>query len=424
MKDEPPAFRKTELFNTRAPITRANRCSQSAVFLFFILVFAVVLAAHAIADPVAENAATDLSDRARAQAAVDALQNWYVQDTGLYRTTGWWNSANAITALANFSRVEGTTKYLPVFANTLRSAPSSSDGGRGFLNNYYDDEGWWALAWIDVYDLTGDPAYLRMAEEIFSDMQLGWDTTTCGGGVWWSKKTREKNAIENELFLSVAVSLANRAPDAASRQADLAWARKEWTWFLNSGMINSSNLINDGLNSSDPAHCKNNGKNTWTYNQGVILGGLVELDKAAPDPGLKKLATAIALSAIEHLTDDHGILHETSDAHTGGDVPQFKGIFVRNLMTLDGVSPDCRFEIFIQANARGVWDNDRDSSNRFGFWWTGPFDRADAARQSSALDLLIAAETVDASRGRRLNESHGDSKSIQCGLPGSERPSR
>lgn len=232
--------------------------------------------------------------------------------------------------------------------------------------------------------------------------------------MWWSKKTREKNAIENELFLSVAASLANRTPDAARGRVDLAWARKEWAWFSNSGMINQSRLINDGLDASDRLHCRNNGKNTWTYNQGVIIGGLVELDKAAPDPGLKKLAMAIANSAIEHLTDDQGILHETSDAHTGGDVPQFKGIFVRNLMILDSASPDCRFETFIQANARSAWENDRDASNHFGFWWTGPLDQADAARQSSALDLLIAAEAVDASRQRRSNESHGDSKIAPC----------
>jgi predicted alpha-1,6-mannanase (GH76 family) len=173
-------------------------------------------------------------------------------------------------------------------------------------------------------------------------------------------------------------------------------------------------LINDGLDASDRLRCRNNGKNTWTYNQGVILGGLVELDKAAPDRGLKKLAAAIAHSAIEHLTDNQGILHETSDAHTGGDVPQFKGIFVRNLMILDSASPDCRFDTFIQANARSAWENDRDASNHLGFWWRGPFDLADAGRQTSALDLLIGAEALEASRQGGANASHGISNAVPC----------
>lgn len=343
----------------------------------------------------ADGAATDLSDRAEAQSAVDALQRWYVPDTGLYRSTGWWNSANAITALANFSRITHSRKYLHVFANTLRAAQKKPDGAPGFINDYYDDEGWWALAWIDVYDLTGDRKYLRMAGSIFSNMKKGWDRDTCGGGVWWSKKTREKNAIENELFLAVAAALANRESDAAIRGDALSWAEKEWTWFSGSGMINGDHLVNDGLNSSDPRHCVNNGRNTWTYNQGVILGALVELNRAAPEPTLIQTAHEIAIAAISHLTDDSGVLRENSNAHTGGDVPQFKGIFVRNLMVFDQATPDLRFQAFVDVNARSVWDHDRDPANHFGFWWVGPLDQADAARESSALDLFVAAEAMN-----------------------------
>ena len=61
------------------------------------------------------------ADSAHAQAAVAALQQWYVPQDGLYWTTGWWNAANAITALANYSRVSHSTEYLPVFANTLHA---------------------------------------------------------------------------------------------------------------------------------------------------------------------------------------------------------------------------------------------------------------------------------------------------------------
>jgi len=413
MKDALPAFCESGLSIRLTAMRLAAVDLRSLRLTWLILLFVLVggaLSTHAFTTPAESNIASNSSDRARAQAALNALQSWYVLNSGLYRTTGWWNSANAITALANFSRVNHSMHYLPLFENTLHAAQASPDGAPGFLNSYYDDEGWWALAWIDVYDLTRNPAYLRMADSIFSDMQLGWDANTCGGGVWWSKKTKEKNAIENELFLAVAASLANRNPDAAKRRDDLTWAHKELVWFLSSGMINGSHLVNDGLDSSDRSHCKNNGGNTWSYNQGVILGGLVELDKASPDPELERLAASIALSAIEHLTDHKGILRETSDVHSGGDVPQFKGIFVRNLMILDNVSPDHRFETFIRANAHSVWSNDRDKSNHFGFWWAGPFDLADASRQSAVLDLLIAAEAIDADQQNRTGASQSDIK--------------
>jgi predicted alpha-1,6-mannanase (GH76 family) len=338
--------------------------------------------------------------RAHAHTAVNVLQQWYTPANGLYRTTGWWNSANAITALANYSRMTHSKKYLPIFANTLHAAQTAHDGFHGFINDYYDDEGWWALAWIDVYDLTGKAEYLQAASSIFDDMQKGWDTETCGGGVWWSKKSREKNAIENELFLAVAASLANRSSAPEQREKYLGWAQKEWTWFHDSGMINGEHLINDGLNISDPAHCTNNGRNAWTYNQGVILGALVELNKAAPDPTLTETASSIALSAIEHLSDAQGVLHELNKAHTGGDVPQFKGIFSRNLMLLNSAFPNDRYQAFASTNAESIWNKDRDAANHLGFWWAGPFDLADASRQSSALDGLVAAGVLNSRQHR------------------------
>jgi len=338
--------------------------------------------------------------RAHAHTAVNVLQQWYTPENGLYRTTGWWNSANAITALANYSRMTHSKKYLPIFANTLHAAQTAHNGFHGFINDYYDDEGWWALAWIDVYDLTGKVEYLQAASSIFDDMQKGWETNTCGGGVWWSKKSRNKNAIENELFLAVAASLANRSSAPEQREKYLGWAQKEWTWFRDSGMINGEHLINDGLNISDPAHCTNNGGNTWTYNQGVILGALVELNKAAPDPTLTETASSIALSAIEHLSDAQGVLHELNHAHTGGDVPQFKGIFSRNLMLLNSAFPNDRYQAFAATNAESIWTKDRDAANHLGFWWAGPLDQADASRQSSALDALVAAGVLNSKKHR------------------------
>ena len=52
---------------------------------------------------------------------------------------------------------------------------------RNYINDYYDDEGWWILAWIEAYELTKDDKYLKMARITFADMATGWDEV-CGGG--------------------------------------------------------------------------------------------------------------------------------------------------------------------------------------------------------------------------------------------------
>ena len=330
-----------------------------------------------------------------AKTAVATLQTWYSQSSGLYASpTGWWNAANSITVLANYARVTGDTTYNSAIANTFTAAQKSHPN---FINNYYDDQQWWALAWVDAYDLTGNASYLSMAETVFGNVEAnGWDTSVCGGGVWWSTANTYKNAIPNELFLTLAAELANRTTGTAS-SGYLGWAQKEWAWFKASGMINSQNLVNDGLDSTNPAACTNNGKTTWTYNQGVILGGLVELYRADKDTSLLPQAEAIASAAISHLSVD-GILAEPGNL-TGGDGPQFKGIFMRNLMklyqALPGTSEQAgQYRSFAEANAQSIWTNDRNAGNQLGGIWQGPFDSADATRQTSALDALIAADAM------------------------------
>jgi hypothetical protein len=49
------------------------------------------------------------------------------------------------------------------------------------------------------------------------------------------------------------------------------------------------------------------------------------------------------------------------------------------------------YRTFILGNALSLWDNNRNAGDEFGLHWSGPFDRADAGRQSSALDCLNAA---------------------------------
>lgn len=329
----------------------------------------------------------------RASDGIQTLQSWYDPSTGLYKTTGWWNSANAMTVLVDYARTSKTSQYNTVLANTFTAAQKTYPN---FVNKFYDDEGWWALAWIDAYDLTGDQQYLTMAKSIFADMTTGWDDT-CSGGIWWNKDRHYKNAIANELFLSVAAHLANR--DASNGTQYLDWANKEWKWFAHSGMINATGLINDGLTISNgqasSTSCVNNGGTTWSYNQGVVLGGLSELSKLDSDPTLLQTARRIATAAVTNLVDHNGVLHDPCEPNCGADGVQFKGIFARNLTALYAVDPQPAYISFIDTNADSIWDHSQGPQFQFDQVWSGPFTSSNAGSQSSALDAIVGAAAVE-----------------------------
>jgi predicted alpha-1,6-mannanase (GH76 family) len=320
-----------------------------------------------------------------ASAGMNALHRFYNPATGLWDSTGWWNSANALETTMDYSSLVATNTYRHTIANTFEKNKNSK-----FLNPWlYDDEGWWALTWIKAYDLTGETRYLDMAKSIFRDMTEGWDST-CGGGMWWHKRRQYKNAIVNELFLVIAARLHQRTSGDRERRTYLDWAKREWAWFKRSGLINRERLINDGLN----GQCRNNGQTTWTYNQGVILSGLVDLARSTGDKSLLREAEAIADAAIRKLAPK-GILRDACEPNCGEDGAQFKGIFIRNLAYLYQVNRNPRYKTFIVNNARSVWHQNRNTDHQFGLTWTGPFDSADASRQSSAMDAINAALKVN-----------------------------
>ena len=328
--------------------------------------------------------------RARAGEAARALQRWYNPRTGLWKTTGWWNCANVLTAVIQYSQRTGERRYRYVIETTFGRAQRVNPG---FSNEYYDDDGWWALAWIAAFDLTGEVRYLDLARKLFAGMAAGWDEV-CGGGLWWTRGKTYKNAIPNELFLLIAGRLHQRTTGPGSRGSGyLNWALREWHWFRASGLIGPAGLVNDGLT----ADCANNGGTAWTYNQGVIIGGLAVLHEITGEGAYLRQAEAIAAAALRDLTVPPGILAEPGErrhAGRGGDQAQFKGIFVRNLYVLYRHSPRAEYRDFILANATSLWRNSRNRRNQLGLAWNGPFDRADAARQGSALDALNAAVGV------------------------------
>jgi hypothetical protein len=85
-------------------------------------------------------------------------------------------------AVAAFA--SGAERY---FDASLRPVPGFAPypHDRGQVRAWFDDNGWWGLAFMDAYRATGTARYLRDAERAFAFIAAGgWDPR--GGGLWWN----------------------------------------------------------------------------------------------------------------------------------------------------------------------------------------------------------------------------------------------
>ncbi|MEU5517007.1 glycoside hydrolase family 76 protein [Streptomyces griseoaurantiacus] len=339
----------------------------------------------------------------RARAAADALMASYHVNEGWWRSS-WWNSAVALTAVVDFSRRTGDHEYDWAVARTFEqnrgvfpAGGRSSDPIEGhFISRAVDDAGWWAIAWLDAYDLTHERRYLDEAVTIASYLHTFWDTGTCGGGIYWNRERTYKNAVTNGLYLWITAALHQRLP------GDTLWGSRASTaadWYLGSGLIDSSSLVNDGLTDA----CANNGQTVWSYNQGLAIGAFTQMWRSTGEARYLSTARRLADAALSssRLTRE-GVLTEVCDTGTStcdDNQKQFKGVFVRHLADLADATRSAAYRSYLRTQADSIWTADRDPLNRLGQRWAGGTPNTpggtnvqDWRTQASALEALTAAD--------------------------------
>jgi predicted alpha-1,6-mannanase (GH76 family) len=238
--------------------------------------------------------------------------------------------------------------------------------GNTFLNEYYDDMLWNALAMLRVYDATKDKKWLDETVTLWEDIKTAWNDTLGGGMAWQKGQRYYKNTPVN----GPAIILAARLYQRLKRPDDLDWAKKVYAWQKKVLVDSKTGLVYDGINQD------NDGKlnTTWkfTYCQGVWIGGTLELYRITNDPAYLADATKTAdLSITDPTLTTNGLMRDEGK----GDGGLFKGVLVRYLTQLI-LEPDLsrpqqvRYAAFLKHNAETLWQQGTDRPHfTFGTFW-------------------------------------------------------
>ncbi|KAK1781697.1 glycoside hydrolase family 76 protein [Copromyces sp. CBS 386.78] len=354
----------------------------------FLQILAGLAGLVSLVNPI--QASTVVDPKIAAKAAIDSMNNaFYNPSEGRWSPDiAWWISGTALQAVLDYMQMTGSRDYLDqaryIVDKQKAPLPGWPQGGGNFRADSTDDTAWWALAMLRMFDLTGDKQYLSIAMQDEQYIWNYWTDTECGGGIYVDIRAMTyKNAIANALYIKLAAGLHLRTGDSHY----LARALKSHQWFEESGMINAEGLVNDGL-TQDKTNgvCFNNEGPTWSYLQGALIGGLVELFRTT-------LANAVIFSpqltpSSTWVLTDYAC--EGTAAGCNFDQQSFKGIFARNLGELDAQLVARPYRAYLEHNADLAYQKARNADDTYGTSWAGPYDGSSLAKQQSAASLWVA----------------------------------
>jgi len=271
-------------------------------------------------DPVTFNYA-QAADSAQVSLYKDffSSENYFNQNNEGHTGFNYWWNAHALDVLVDGYLRTGNTIYKPRMDSLLKGMYRKN--GNKWLNNFYDDMEWLALASLRAYQATQDIKFKDLTEELWGYIKVGW-TEVHGGGIMWEKNSpTSKNACSNGPALILAVRLYKLNGNAA----DLDWARRIYNWQRTVLVESARGIVWDGVGNYNEAM-------VLTYNQGTWIGGALELYSVTNAP--QQLHDAVRLA--NYVVNDRGKFSPGGilKGENTGDGGLFKGIFIRYLTQL------------------------------------------------------------------------------------------
>jgi Glycosyl hydrolase family 76 len=292
----------------------------------------------------------------------DARSHWYVErlgDRARYPLATIWDSVplfesldaiaiaqpNAANrrALARFAA--GAERY---FNRGLRPLPGYSPypGDRtAGTRTWFDDNGWWGLAFFNAYRATGVTRYLADARRALAFIAAaGWDAQG-GGGIWWNTAHQYKAGEA----LASATLLATLLYEQTGSAFDLGQARKFLTWANGAGFSAADDLYAGSNLDATPID----------YIESPLIyaqAALCQRTSAATDCGRVSRLTDSALRRFGTLLDFS---------------PQYDAIYLQWMLALYGLNHDPALYTLALGNARDAELRARDGRGLYLHAWDG-----------------------------------------------------
>jgi uncharacterized protein YyaL (SSP411 family) len=216
---------------------------------------------------------------------------------------------------------------------------------RANVNVFFDDNGWWALAFFDAYTATHNRRFLRDAIRAYRFIAVAGWAGSDGGGIWWdtshTRKTSEPLAAEILVAAELYGATHNRAYLKESLKL-LAWANAH-SWNRERRLYQR--------NETDPT--------VMNYVEGMMIGAHATLCRALHRKSYCRKAAQLADASLRAFPPTYHWSPETD------------AIYFRWLLTLYTVDRNPRWYRAADAWAQKALANARDASGLFTRRWDG-----------------------------------------------------
>ncbi|KAL8876163.1 MAG: hypothetical protein Q9192_008915, partial [Flavoplaca navasiana] len=169
----------------------------------------------------------------------------------------WSGSLNILGAQDAYERTgdpETKTLINELLTTWLKSNPPNANPDPWAWDGWNDDLGWFTLALIRGYQMTGNEAFLDPAKSGFDyAFRRGWDTQYNGGGIWEENpeyaarndppKEATKEALSNDSLGKVACLIYQSTLDRSYLQK----AEQIYAWVSKNLFNHSTGQVNTGI---------------------------------------------------------------------------------------------------------------------------------------------------------------------------------